>query len=178
MAVFLVCEGQNNGLDNRVLDQLVIQHHNLTVQMAPSGGSGGLGSVSVYLRNLAQNNVAISVEDRDHHRTRAQADASWGNPQAVRYIWRRHEIENYLLHPRVVLALFDDYRAAGLGWSATLPATEADALVLLQTVAIPLLENHAAEILCVELREHSIAAGNLQFGPARPPAPPGVTVAG
>lgn len=32
MAVHLVCEGGNNGLDNRVLDRLVIQAHNLSVQ--------------------------------------------------------------------------------------------------------------------------------------------------
>ena len=43
MAVFLVCEGETTGLDNRVLDRLVIQFHNLSVQIAPSGGSGGLG---------------------------------------------------------------------------------------------------------------------------------------
>ena len=58
MPVFLVCEGANDGLDNRVLDPLVIQHHNLTVQMAPSGGSGGLGGVRVYLRNLARITLA------------------------------------------------------------------------------------------------------------------------
>jgi hypothetical protein len=52
MAVFLVCEGYNNGLDNRVLDALVIQQHNLSVQIVPAGGSGGLGSVALYLRNL------------------------------------------------------------------------------------------------------------------------------
>jgi hypothetical protein len=178
MAVFLVCEGHNNGLDNRVLDPLVIQYHNLTVQLAPSGGSSGLGSVAVYLRTLAHNNVAITVEDRDYHRSRAQANAQWGNLQATGYTWRRHEIENYLLHPPIVLALFDNLRAAGVAWAAALPSTEADTLVLLQTVAAPLLENHAAEVLCVELRQHSITGGNLQFGPARPPAPPGATVAG
>ena len=26
-------------------------------------------------------------------------------------MWRHHEIENYLLHPRVVLALFNELRA-------------------------------------------------------------------
>ena len=121
MAVFLVCEGENHGLDNRVLDPLVIQHHNLSVQMAPSGGSGGLGGVRVYLRNLAHNNVAISVEDRDYYRTLAEAHAGWGNLTAYAFFWRRHEIENYLLHPRVVLAMFDDLRVTGLGWVATLP---------------------------------------------------------
>ena len=178
MAVHLVCEGGTTGLDNRVLDRLVIQFHNLAVQMAPSGGSGGLGAVRVYLLNRSPNDVAISVEDRDYYRTQAQAHATWANLAANAYIWRRHEIENYLLHPRVVLALFDDYRAAGTPWAAALPATEPDVLALLQTVAAPLLENHAGEVLRVELLRHSTAGGNLQFGAIRPPAPAGASVPG
>jgi hypothetical protein len=178
MAVHLVCEGGTTGLDNRVLDGLVIQFHNMAVQMAPSGGSGGLGAIRVYLLNRSPNDVAISVEDRDYYQTRAQAHVRWGNLGATAYVWRRHEIENYLLHPRVVLALFDDYRAAGMPWAATLPASEPDVLTLLQAVAAPLLENHVGEVLRVELLRHSTAGGNLQFGAIRPPAPPGAGVAG
>jgi hypothetical protein len=178
MAVYLVCEGGSTGLDNRVLDRLVVQYHNLSVQVAPSGGRGGLGAIRVYLLNLSQNNTAIAVEDRDYHRTRAEAHAAWGNLKATRYIWRRHEIENYLLHPPVVLALFDDYRAAAVPWSLGLPTTEAAVLAMLQAVAVPLLENHAGEVLRVELLAQAAAGGNLQFGPARPPVPPGATVAG
>ena len=174
MAVHLVCEGGDTGLDNRVLDRLVIQFHNLAVQMAPSGGSSGLGAVRAYLHN-PPNNVAIAVEDRDYDRTQPQAHASWGNMTATSFIWRRHEIENYLLHARVVLALFDDYRAAGLPWAAALPASEPEVLTLLQTVATPLLENHAGEVLRVELRDHATAGGNLKFGPPRPATPPGAT---
>src|SRR5437773_6621778 len=178
MAVHLVCEGGGSGLDNRVLDRLVIQFHNLAVQMAPSGGSGGFGAVRVYLLNRSPNDVAISVEDRDYYRTQVQAHATWGNPAASGYVWRRHEIENYLLHPRVVLALFDDYRAAGTLWAAALPAAEADVLVLLRMIAAPLLENHAGEMLRVELLRHSTGGGSLQFGALRPPAPPGAVVPG
>jgi hypothetical protein len=178
MAVHLVCKGGNTGLDNRILDRLVIQFHNLAVQMAPSGGSSGLGAVRVYLLNRSPNDVAISVEDRDYNRTQAEAHASWGNLAANGYIWRRHEIENYLLDPRVILALFDDYRAAAAPWAAALPAAEPDVRALLQTVAAPLLENHAGEVLRVELRGYSTAGGNLQFGAIRPPAPAGVSVPG
>ena len=178
MSVFLVCEGGNDGLDNRVLDPLVVQHHNLTVQMAPSGGSGGLGGARVYLENLAPNNVAISVEDRDYYKSQAQAHLGWRNPASHGFAWRRHEIENYLLHPRVVLALFDDLRASGIGWAAGYPTNEADVFLLLQTVGAPLLENHAAEVLRVELLRNSVAGGNLQFGAIKPPVPPGATVAG
>jgi hypothetical protein len=178
MAVHLICEGGNLGLDNRVLDRLVVQFHNLNVQVAPSGGSGGLGAVRIYLLNLSSNNVAISVEDRDYYRTRAEAHTGWGNLAANGYVWRRHEIENYLLHPRVVLALFDDFRAAGTPWAAPLPAAEPDVRTLLQTVAAPLLENHAGEMLRVELLRHSTAGGNLQFGAIRPPPPAGAGVPG
>ncbi len=178
MAVHLVCEGENTGLDNRVLDRLVVQFHNLSVQMAPAGGSGGLGAVRVYLLNRSPNDVAISIEDRDYYQTQTQAHAGWGNQAAKGYTWRRHEIENYLLHPRVVLALFDDYRAAAAPGFPALPATEADILTLLRTVAAPLLENHAAEVLRVELLRHSTAGGSLQFGALKPPAPPGARVAG
>jgi hypothetical protein len=76
------------------------------------------------------------------------------------------------------LALFNDLRATGFGWTAALPTTEASVLTLLQTVATALLENHAAEVLRVELLRHSVAGGNLQFGTNRPPSPPGAIVAG
>jgi hypothetical protein len=178
MAVYLVCEGGRTGLDNRVLDRLVIQFHNLAVQMAPSGGSAGLGAVRAYLLNRSPTDVAISVADRDYHQTRAEADATWANSAANAYTWRWHEIENYLLHPRVVVALFDDYRAAGITWAASLPASDADAVKLLQVVVSPLLENHAGEVLRVELQRAAVAGGSLQFGPPKPPAPPGSLVAG
>ncbi|MEQ8789934.1 MAG: hypothetical protein RIC55_26805 [Pirellulaceae bacterium] len=74
--------------------------------------------------------------------------------------------------------MFDDYRNNGTAWTAACPGTEADVLTLLQTVAAPLLENHAAEVLRVELLRHSVAAGNLQFGSISPPAPPGAMFAG
>lgn len=110
--------------------------------------------------------------------TQAEANVEWGDKTARRFHWRRHEIENYLLHPRVVSALFNDLRVKRIPWAAALPSTEADVSALLQTVATPLLENHAAETLRVELLRCSVSAGNLQFGAIRPPAPPGATVAG
>ena len=178
MAVHLVCEGSNTGLDNRVLDRLVIQFHNLAVQIAPSGGSGGLGAVRAYLLNRSAKDIAIAVADRDYYLTQAEAHATWAKLAETKYTWRRHEIENYLLHARVVLALFDDYRAAGAPWAAPLPRTEPDVLTLLQNVAFPLLENHVGEVLRVELRRLATAGGNLQYGANTPPPAPGATAPG
>jgi hypothetical protein len=168
VAVHLVCEGFRQGLDERVLDAVVIQYHNLAVLTSPSGGSRGLGAVRSYLEDRSANDVAIAVEDRNH-RPLAEADATWANRAGRSFIWRRHEIENYLLHPRLVLALFDELRAVpGLHWAVGLPASEPDVDALLQTLAAPLLADHAAEILRDEIVRQINAVGSVSFSMARP----------
>jgi len=73
------------------------------------------------------------VEDRDY-RPGAVANATWANRAGRSFIWRRHEIENYLLHPRVVLELFNNFRATGAAWANSLPANEPDVSALLQSL--------------------------------------------
>ncbi len=173
MAVHLVCEGSRQGLDERVLDAVVIQYHNLAVLTSPSGGSRGLGAVRAYLQSRSAHDVAVAVEDRNH-RPFAVANATWANPASQSFIWRRHEIENYLLHPRVVLALFDELRTLpGLHWTVGLPASESDVDALLQALAAPLLADHAAEVLRDEIVEQINAVGSVGFGIARPAPPAG-----
>lgn len=178
MAVHLVCEGFRGGLDERVLDAVVIQYHHLPVLMAPSGGSSALGAVRAYLQSRSASDVAVAVEDRNH-RPLAEANARWANQTGRAFMWRHHEIENYLLHPRVVLALFNELRALpGLAWASGLPATEADVNALLQTLAAPLLEDHAAEVLRDELVRQINAVGSVSFGIPRPAPPAGAHVPG
>jgi hypothetical protein len=115
--------------------------------------------------------VAVSIEDRDY-RPQSVAQPTWANHQGKAFIWRRHEIENYLLHPRVVLELFNDFRAGTApAWAAQLPATEPDVSALLQALANPLIEDHAAQVLKDELVRRINGIGSLSFGPPRP-APP------
>jgi hypothetical protein len=170
VAVYLVCEGSLSGLDRRVLGDLVIQHHNLPVLIEPAGGGRGPGAVRTYLENRSPNNVAVAIEDRDF-RSGAVANATWANPGGKSFIWRRHEIENYLVHPRVMLGLFDDFRAAGAAWTNQLPGTAPAVSTFLQSLAQPLLEDHAAQVVRTELLQLVNAAGSLSFGP-QPPAPP------
>jgi hypothetical protein len=178
VAVHLVCEGFRQGLDERVLDAVVIQYHNLTVLTSPSGGSSGLGAVRAYLQSRSAKDVALAVEDRDH-RPLAVADATWANHASRSFIWRRHEIENYLLHPQVVLALFNELRALpGLHWAVGLPASEPDVDALLQTLAAPLLADHAAEVLRDEIVQQINAAGSVSFSIARPVPPAGAHAPG
>ncbi len=176
MTVHLVCEGLPTRLDERTLNALVIQAHNLNVFMAPTGGDRGLGAVRSHLQGRSLHDVAITIEDRNY-RQRTVADDTWAKPAGQNFMWRRHEIENYLLEPHVVLELFNDFRTApSAAWASSLPATVADVFVLLQTLASPLIEDHAAEVLRSELVAQINATGSLSFGPARP-APPQVAPA-
>jgi hypothetical protein len=106
------------------------------------------------------------------------ADDTWANRGRRSFIWRRHEIQNYLLPPRVVLELFNEFRAAGAAWAKSLPATEADTAGLFQTRARPLLEDHAAEVLKDELVQLLNGVGSVRFGPPTPKPPAGAHVAG
>jgi hypothetical protein len=93
-------------------------------------------------------------------------------------MWRRHEIENYLLHPAVVLALFKDYRTTlANAWAAALPTTEPDVSTLMQSLARPLLENHTGEVLEDELFA-LLDKHRLRFRVPTPPAPAGLPAAG
>jgi hypothetical protein len=182
VVVYLVCEGPRGGLDDRVLDALVANTpiRTLTrVQIETVGGSKGHGAVRSYLeRRLSPpQDVAIAVEDRDY-RPRKIADDSWANQAGKSFIWRRHEIENYLLHPRLVLELFNAFRAAGVAWANSLPVVEADVATLLRTLASPLLEDHAAEVLREEVVQQVNAIGGLSFGPRRPAPPAGLPATG
>lgn len=170
MPVHLVCEGPRQGLDERVLDALVIELRNLPVVVEAAGGSKGHRAVRGFLESRSPHDVAIAIEDRDFL-PRTEADLTWANPAGKSSIWRRHEIENYLLHPRVVLELFNDFRAAGQAWANSLPATEGDVSALLQTLATSLLEDHAAQVLKYELVQLITGVGSLTFAPPRPIAP-------
>jgi hypothetical protein len=178
VAVHVVCEGPRQGLDERVLDAVVIQYHNLAVLTSPSGGSRGLGAVRAYLESHSARDVAVAVEDRDH-RPLAVANATWANQAGRAFIWRRHEIENYLLHPRVVLALFNDlHTLPGLHWAVGLPASEPDVDALLQALAAPLLADHAAGVLRDEILQQINTVGSVSFSIARPPPPAGAAAPG
>jgi hypothetical protein len=175
--VFLVCEGPANGLDERILDVLVIQGHGLAAQVVAAGGDRGLGAVRAF-HHHPPHDIALSIEDRNH-RPRPEAEPTWANAGGTRFIWRRHEIENYVLEPAVVLELFEDYRRTlPPGWPQHLPTTLAAVSTLLQQIASALLEDHAAGAFCAELVLRINTAGNPNFGPTPPAIPAGAVAPG
>jgi hypothetical protein len=173
VAVFLVCE---HALDGRVLDQLVVQRHSLAAQVVYAVGSSGLGAICRYIENRTRGDVAVSIRDRDYDYTWAQADATWANPTGREFVFRRHEIENYLLEPRAVLELFNEWRALpSAPWTRHLPMNEADIAALLTTLATPLVPTHVAGQIRTEVFRATNALGSLRFTrrvPQRSPVHP------
>jgi hypothetical protein len=115
--------------------------------------------VRAYLHH-PPHDIALSIQDRNH-RPRLEAEQTWANPGGVRFIWRRHEFENYVREPAVVLELFEGYRQTlPPGWPQHLPTTLTSVSSLLQQIASPLLEDHAAGAFCAELLPRINTAGN------------------
>jgi CheY-like chemotaxis protein len=84
-------------------------------------------------------------------------------------MWRRHEIENYLLEPRVVLVALDSFRrTVSAPWVQQLPTDEQDVATLLADLAQPMLEDHAGRVLHWELR---VVKGNAGSTDLRLPTP-------
>jgi hypothetical protein len=163
MTVYLVCEDQ---IDNRVLNAVVVQRNNLKVMIEKAAGSTGLGAIRGYLEKLNKHNKAITIRDRDYDKTLSQANTSWSDPKATELIWRRHEIENYLLEPSVVLTFFNDIRA-DVPWAKDLPASVPQTRELLWKLADPLIPAHAAELLRAEITQATNTLGATKF--TRPP---------
>lgn len=179
--VHLVCEGPADGLDVRILNLLVAQSHNVAVRISAAGGERSLGSVAEWLEENsrrsqtdgslgARRDAAVCIEDRNFH-PRSRSESLWANASGKRLVWLRHEIENYLLEARVVLAAFQSFRqTVTRSWTQSLPDDETQVAALLSSLAQPLLEDHAGNVLLRELRERKGACGSTDLGSV-PPRP-------
>src|SRR5574341_1566025 len=113
--IYLICEGTADGLDLRVLNTIIAQKLGKEVQISAAGGDSSLGSVVRWLEEKSRQrrkdnklgrplDHAYSVQDRNYE-SKAKANDSWAQGKN-RFMWRRHEIENYLLEPRVLASAF------------------------------------------------------------------------
>ncbi len=120
-AVYLFCEGGPDGLDLRALDILVAQPPPVFVQIVSVGGERNLRSVASWHEECL-GDVALTIEDRNY-RTRVEAEATWKTTDNRRLMWLRHEVENYLLEPRIVCSAFEILPANRYGLMGTTVAS-------------------------------------------------------
>lgn len=132
--IYLICEGHRDGLDTRILNIVIALKLNRELIIQPAGGEESLGSVATYIEERGQpNDQAFTIRDRNY-RSLEEVEQSWIHPERKRFIWRRHEIENYLLDPDVIVEAFSVLNATpklrrGLG--VPLPQTRQEVKDLL-----------------------------------------------
>lgn len=175
--IFLVCEGEPDSQDAAVLKTMMARF-GLFVTVHAAGGDRGLRGVHAYLRATRADSIGLTIEDRNY-RPRAEALTTWDSGKP-RLVWSRHEIENYLLHPRVLARGFERMQdAAGKSpWVRKLPRDEAVIFERLVVAARPMLDDHAARLLCFELYTETTRGNPADFRMMAPRPPPGARAAG
>lgn len=182
MSTYLVCEGPADGLDIRVLDLIIAHKLNLPVQIIPAGGEGSLGSVATWLEERSRELLpdgtsssprdrAYAVEDRDFCPAE-EVEQIWRQPNSKRWMWRRHEIENYLLDPRLVADAFRALQAALVRGADALPCDPKAVLRVLQELARPMLEDHAGWLTYWHLISHKRNTADTRLLWPDPPLQP------
>ncbi len=159
MTCYLVCEGDPTQLDLRVLDKIIAQKMNLPILVKSAGGENSVKAVAGYLEDSSRpapdkpaQNRGYSIRDRNYHPLPIVQASAWNQPNCKHFIWRRHEIENYLLEPEVIFTLFEGWRQDNIRGSDRLPDTLGDVEATLRILAQPLLENHAGELALYDLK--------------------------
>jgi hypothetical protein len=109
----LLCEGVAKGVDVVVLGALLSADR---ILIAPFGSKTGLGAAAAALRD---EKISVSViRDRDFDFEPQAGEAprtyTWGGKN-VGWFWSRHEIENYLVDPALVVPALSD----GVGFEPT-----------------------------------------------------------
>ena len=137
----LLCEGES---DERFLDR-IFNTRELKAQQV--GGARNLRPTTAYL--ALQNQPVFTVADRDF-RPLSEAEECYSENYTERhFMWRRHELENYLIEPRVVANRFKQLQPHS---KITLPDTEDSARHWIKNLAQALLEDQAGRRTSWELR--------------------------
>lgn len=137
----LLCEGD---FDERFLDR-IFNTRELKAQQV--GGVGNLRPAAAYLTR--QNQPVFTIQDRDFRPLSEAKECYSTNYTGRHFMWRRHELENYLIEPRVVANCFKQLQPHS---KITLPETEDLASPWIKNLAQDLLEDQAGRQTAWELR--------------------------
>jgi hypothetical protein len=150
--IYLICEGSTDGLDRAVLDRIIAKKLGKRISIEAAGGDSNLRSVAAYFE-IRYSAHAYSIEDRNY-RSPDEVETSWAKPDGKRFIWRRHEIENYLLDPRVIADAVDSLRTTTQAtWLSALPQTPDQVEQVLQRLAQEMIEQHIGWLTYHRLEE-------------------------
>lgn len=137
----LLCEGES---DERFLDR-IFNTRELKAQQV--GGIRNLRPASAYLKR--QNQLVFTIQDRDFRPLSDAEECYSENYTGRHFMWRRHELENYLIEPRVVANCFKQLQSHS---KITLPETEDSVKHWIKNLAQTLLEDQAGRRTLWELR--------------------------
>jgi hypothetical protein len=176
--IYLVCEGRDGSLDQRVLTRLVINRFCPEVLIVPAGGQESLKSVAGWLVERDQRTGvppssrhlprSYSIRDRNYD-SHVDRDASW--KVGRHFIWHRHEIENYLLDPRCINHALMTFRDTAHGWIGPTTFTETLVTDLLKAIAETMKDNHVGWCTYKELSLVRFSY-DLRFKYPNPTLPP------
>ena len=131
----LLCEGPS---DERLLRRIFDNREVLPEQV---NGERNLGPVSAYWR-ISRRRIAFTIRDRNFA-SLEEAEACFApDYNRFRFLWRRHELENYFLEPRVIINCLEKLRW-DIRSTVELPGTEDEATNLLKQIAGNLIEDQA-----------------------------------
>ena len=137
----LLCEGDS---DERFLDR-IFNTRELKAQQV--GGARNLRPAAAYLTQ--QNQLVFTIQDRDF-RPLSEAEECYSDNYTERhFMWRRHELENYLIEPRVIANCFKQLQPHS---KITLPETDDSVRHWTKNLAQDLLEGQAGRRTSWELR--------------------------
>ncbi len=104
--VYLICEGEANSLDSRLLKRFFARQ-SVYALIESSGGDAQLGSIATYIEKREMLSsvdkktqpIVFTIRDRNYDDL-VTCRESWNKGRTL--VWCKHEIENYLLEPKVV----------------------------------------------------------------------------
>ena len=137
----LLCEGDS---DERFLDR-IFNTRELKAQQV--GGASNLRPTAAYFTQ--QNQLVFTIQDRDFRPTSEAEECYSENYAGRHFMWRRHELENYLIEPRVIANCFKQLQPHS---KITLPETDDSVRHWIKNLAQDLLEDQAGRRTSWELR--------------------------
>ncbi|MBU0608783.1 MAG: hypothetical protein KKI08_12925 [Armatimonadetes bacterium] len=169
MEVVLVCETEPDDPSHeiRLIYAVLNGIHGCDVTVVGSGGGEGLGAVASYLVASNQAAAAAVVQDRDY-RPLSWADKSFESGSR-RFMWHRHELENYVLEPNVVARGLSDLQASLRStphppkWMDSVPTQAAQVRAELIEVARTRLAIEATQHCLWETQRELQAIGRVQL---------------